>query len=50
MGFVVLPALPADISEVYNVYFEAFRDNAITRALFPSASTEDLTNPESEFR
>ncbi len=50
MGFVVLPALPADISDVYDVYFAAFKDNAVTRALFPSATTEDLTNPESEFR
>ncbi|KAH6633423.1 acyl-CoA N-acyltransferase [Boeremia exigua] len=50
MGFVVLPALPADISAVYDVYFAAFKDNAITRALFPSATAEDLTDPESEFR
>lgn len=50
MGFVVLPALVADISAVYDVYFAAFKDNAITRALFPSATVEDLTNPESEFR
>ena len=50
MGFVVLPALVADISEVYDVYFAAFKDNAITGALFPSATAEDLTNPESEFR
>ncbi|KAJ8118439.1 hypothetical protein OPT61_g591 [Boeremia exigua] len=50
MGFVVLPALPADISDVYDVYFAAFKDNAVTRALFPSATTEDLINPESEFR
>lgn len=50
MGFVVLPALPADISAVYDVYFAAFKDNAITKALFPSATAEDLTNPESEFR
>ena len=38
MGFVVLPALPADISPVYDVYFAAFKNNAITRALFPSAT------------
>lgn len=50
MGFVVLPALVADISAVYDVYFAAFKDNAITRALFPSATAEDMTNPESEFR
>lgn len=50
MGFVVLPALPADISNVYDVYFAAFKDNAITRALFPSASANDMTDPESEFR
>ena len=50
MGYVVLPALVADISDVYDVYFAAFKNNAITRALFPSATTEDLTNAESEFR
>lgn len=50
MGFVVLPALPADICAVYNVYFAAFKDNAITRALFPSATAEELTDQESEFR
>ncbi|KAF3006413.1 hypothetical protein E8E13_000314 [Curvularia kusanoi] len=50
MGFVVLPALPADISGVYDVYFAAFKDDAITKALFPSASANDMTNPESEFR
>ncbi|KAJ4342024.1 hypothetical protein N0V87_001350 [Didymella glomerata] len=50
MGFVVLPALPADISAVYSVYFSAFRDNAITRALFPSATAEEMIDPESEFR
>ncbi|KZM26040.1 uncharacterized protein EKO05_0005861 [Ascochyta rabiei] len=50
MGFVVLPALVADVSAVYDVYFAAFKDNAITRALFPSVTTEDLINPESEFR
>ncbi|KAF9700006.1 hypothetical protein EKO04_001459 [Ascochyta lentis] len=50
MGFVVLPALIADISAVYDVYFEAFKGHPITRALFPSATEEDLTNPESEFR
>ncbi|KAI8935549.1 hypothetical protein NX059_008119 [Plenodomus lindquistii] len=50
MGFVVLPALVADISSVYDAYFAAFKDNAVTRALFPSASEEDLIDPESEFR
>ena len=50
MGFVVLPALPADISNVYDVYFAAFKDNAITRALFPTASANDMTDPDSEFR
>jgi hypothetical protein len=50
MGFVVLPALPADISSVYDVYFAAFRDNAITRALFPSATAEEMMDPESQFR
>ena len=50
IGFVVLPALPADISNVYDVYFAAFKDNAITRALFPTASANDMTDPDSEFR
>lgn len=50
MGFVVLPALVTDISAVYDVYFAAFKDNAVTRALFPSASATDMTNPDSEFR
>ena len=50
MGYVVLPALVADISAVYDVYFAAFKENAITRALFPSATAEELMNPESEFR
>lgn len=50
MGFVVLPALTPDISDVYDVYFEAFKNNAVTRALFPSATEADLTNPKSEFR
>ena len=50
MGFVVLPALPADISNVYDVYFAAFKDNAITRALFSTASANDMTDPDSEFR
>ncbi|KAF3037840.1 hypothetical protein E8E12_008348 [Didymella heteroderae] len=50
MGFVVLPALPADISAVYDVYFAAFKDNVITKALFPSATAEDMTDTESEFR
>lgn len=50
MGFVVLPAQVADISAVYDVYFGAFKDNAITRALFPSVTVEDLTDSESDFR
>jgi hypothetical protein len=50
MGFVILPALIPDISVVYDVYFAAFANDAVTRALFPKASVEDLTNPESEFR
>lgn len=50
MGYVVLPALAADISDVYDVYFAAFKNNAITRALFPSATTEELANSVSEFR
>lgn len=50
MGFVVLPALPADISAVYTIYFSAFRDNAITRALFPSATAKEMIDAESEFR
>ena len=50
MGFVVLPALVPDISAVYDVYFAAFKDNAVTKALFPSATASDMTNPESEFR
>jgi hypothetical protein len=50
MGFVVLPALVADISAVYDVYFAAFKHNTLTRALFPSATTEDLIDSESEFR
>lgn len=50
MGFVVLPALVTDISDVYDVYFAAFKDNAVTRALFPSASQEDMMDPDSEFR
>lgn len=50
MGFVVLPALATDISDVYNAYFQAFKTNPITTALFPHASAEDMTNPESEFR
>ena len=50
MGFVVLPALPADISSVYDVYFAAFRDNAVTRALFPSATAGEMMDPESGFR
>jgi len=50
MGFVVLPALVADISAVYDVYFAAFKDNAVTRALFPTATPDDMTNANSEFR
>jgi hypothetical protein len=50
MGFVVLPALVTDISAVYDAYFAAFKDNAVTKALFPSATASDMTNPESEFR
>jgi hypothetical protein len=50
MGFVVLPALVTDISAVYDVYFAAFKDNAVTRALFPSATAADMTNRDSEFR
>jgi hypothetical protein len=50
MGFVILPALVADIPEVYDAYFAAFKDNAVTRAFFPSATEEDMTNPNSEFR
>jgi hypothetical protein len=50
MGFIVLPALVADISPVYDAYFAAFKDNEVTRAFFPSATKEDMTNPESEFR
>ncbi|KAF2023953.1 hypothetical protein EK21DRAFT_118285 [Setomelanomma holmii] len=50
MGFVVLPALVADISAVYDVYFAAFKDNAVTRALFPNTSTNDMANAGSEFR
>ncbi|EUC49198.1 hypothetical protein COCMIDRAFT_85333 [Bipolaris oryzae ATCC 44560] len=50
MGFVVLPALTPDISDVYDVYFETFKNNPVTRALFPSATEADLLNPKSEFR
>jgi hypothetical protein len=50
MGFVVLPALIPDITAVYNVYFAAFANDPITRALFPKASIADLTDPESDFR
>lgn len=50
MGFVVLPALPVEMSAVYDVYFAAFKDNAVTKALFPSARAEDMTDPETEFR
>lgn len=50
MGFVILPTLVPDISAVYDVYFAAFKDNALTRALFPSATEKDLTDANSEFR
>jgi hypothetical protein len=50
MTFVVLPALVSDISEVYDAYFAAFKDSAVTRALFPTASAEDMTDPASAFR
>lgn len=50
MGFVVLPALVKDISAVYDAYFAAFQDNAVTKALFPSATAADMTDPNSEFR
>lgn len=50
MGFVLLPTLVTDISAVYNVYFAAFKNNPVTRALFPSATDEDFTNPCSDFR
>jgi hypothetical protein len=50
MTFVVLPALVSDISEVYDAYFAAFKDSAVTRALFPTASADDMTDPASAFR
>lgn len=50
MGFVVLPALLADISPVFDAYFAAFKTNPITRALFPSATEDDLIRPDSDFR
>lgn len=50
MGFIVLPALLSDISDVYDVYFAAFKDNAVTKALFPFASSQDMTDAKSEFR
>jgi hypothetical protein len=50
MGFLVLPALVTDISAVYDVYFAAFKENAVTRALFPSATPEDMSNAASKFR
>lgn len=50
MPFAVLPALIPDISDVYSAYFAAFANDPITRALFPSATPEDLKNPESAFR
>jgi hypothetical protein len=50
MGFLVLPALVTDISAVYDVYFAAFKENAVTRALFPSATPEDMSNTASKFR
>ncbi|KAF2853247.1 acyl-CoA N-acyltransferase [Plenodomus tracheiphilus IPT5] len=50
MGFVVLPALVADISSVYDAYFAAFKNSPVTRTFFPSATDEDLVNSDSEFR
>ncbi|KAH7396941.1 acyl-CoA N-acyltransferase [Phaeosphaeria sp. MPI-PUGE-AT-0046c] len=50
MGFVVLPALLKDISAVYDTYFAAFQDHAVTKALFPSATAADMTDSASEFR
>lgn len=50
MTFVVLPALIPDIESVYTVYFRAFAGTPLLTALFPSASTSDLVDPESEFR
>lgn len=50
MGFAVLPAQVPEIASVYDAYFAAFADDPVTRAFFPNASKEDLTNPESEFR
>jgi hypothetical protein len=50
MGFIILPALVPDISAVYDVYFVAFKNNALTRALFPFATGAELTDPKSEFR
>lgn len=50
MGFVVLPALIPDIPAVYDVYFAAFARDAVTRAMFPNVSEEDLTSVRSEFR
>lgn len=35
MAFVVLPASIPDIREVYDVYFEAFKDELVTEILFP---------------
>lgn len=49
-GFVVLPAQVTDIKAVYDVYFAAFERNAVTRALFPMATSEDMLDPASEFR
>ena len=48
MVFLVLPALVPDISEVYDVYFAAFKDNAVTKALFPMATTEDMADSNSK--
>ncbi|KAH9864442.1 hypothetical protein J1614_010376 [Plenodomus biglobosus] len=50
MGFVVLPALVTDISSVYDAYFAAFKNNAVTRAFFPSATEDDLIKSDSKFR
>lgn len=42
MTFVVLPATIPDIEEVYDVYFEAFKDELVTEILFPW----DITDKE----
>lgn len=36
MSFIVLPASIPDIREVYDVYFESFKDELITKILFPT--------------